>query len=64
MKMDVNFMTTYVVLIAGRKKKERGNKRERQMNQVCFTLCTLTVRLSLNLRSKKIHKSLLLFMVM
>jgi len=52
MKMDVNFMTSYVVLITSRKQKERGNKRERQMNQVCFTLCTLTVLISLNLRSE------------
>jgi hypothetical protein len=34
------------------KQKERGNKREKQMNQVCFMLCTLTVRLCPNLRSK------------
>jgi len=34
MKMDVNFMTAYVVLIASRKQKELGKKRERQMNQV------------------------------
>ena len=52
MKMDVNFMTSYVVLITSRKQKERVNKRERQMNQVCFMLCTLTVLISLNLRSE------------
>jgi hypothetical protein len=34
MKMDVNFMTAYVVLIASREQKELGNERERQMNQV------------------------------
>jgi len=34
MKMDVNIMISYIVLIASRKQKELGNKRERQMNQV------------------------------
>jgi hypothetical protein len=41
---------SYVVLIASGNQKERGNKRESQMNQVCFMLCTLTVRLSFYLR--------------
>jgi hypothetical protein len=52
MKMDVSFMTACVVLIASRKQKELGNKRERQMNQVQFMLCALTARLSLYLRSE------------
>jgi hypothetical protein len=56
MKTDVNFMTSYVVLMANGKEKERGNKRESQMNQVlaCFMLCHCICF------PKTKHKSLLL----
>jgi len=50
--MDVNIVIPYIVLIASRKQKERGNKLERQINQVSFMLCALTDRLSLYLRSE------------